>query len=324
MIAWFIVPCCALWAAGALYFDTPFAALSTPLSVAFLLALLAAAIFVRSKLGKLLVIIAGFVIVLAWWLTLTPTNVANWQPDVSQLAWADVNGDQITLHNVRNCDYRTESDYIPRWDTRTVSLSRITGADIAINYWGSTLMAHPILSFQFADAPPICFSIETRKKVGQSYSAIGGLYRQYELIYIVADERDVLRVRTNYRHGEEIYLYRLKAPVEHVRAAFLEYARTLNVLHDAPRWYNAIADNCTTAIRQQRAINERIPWDWRMLANGYGDQLLYERGAIDTSLPFAELKRRSLINTRAMAADRSPNFSALIRVGLPGMSTILP
>jgi hypothetical protein len=102
----------------------------------------------------------------------------------------------------------------------------------------------------------------------------------------------------------------------------MEYIRTLNIVHEKPRWYNAITDNCTTAIRQQRAVNERVPWDWRLLANGYGDQLLYERGAIDTSLPFAELKRRSLINARAVLADRSPDFSRLIRAGLPGMSTI--
>jgi len=304
-IAWFITLCCALWAAGALYFDSPFVSLGAPVAAAFIVALLAIVIFVRSKLGRLLAILACFIIVLAWWFSLVPTNVANWQPDVAQLASAEVNGDKVTLHNVRNCDYRTESDYTPHWETRTVSLSRITGVDIAINYWGSKLMAHPILSFQFADAPPVCFSIETRKKIGQSYSAIGGLYRQYELIYVVADERDVIRVRTNYRHGEDIYLYRLKVPSERVRAAFLEYVRTLNVLRDGPRWYNAVTDNCTTAIRQQRTVNERTPWDWRILANGYGDELLYERGAIDTSLPFTELKRRSLINARAVAADRS-------------------
>ena len=127
---------------------------------------------------------------------------------MAQEPWAEINGDEVTLHNVRNCDYRTETDYTPRWETRTVRLSQLTGIDLAINYWGSPWMAHPIASFQFADAPPLCFSIETRKEIGESYSAIGGLYRQFELIYIVADERDVIRVRTNFRHGEDVYLYR--------------------------------------------------------------------------------------------------------------------
>ena len=162
-------------------------------------ALLAVLLFVRPFRPKLGLFAALFVVVLIWWLTLAPTNNANWQPDVARLAWADVQGDEVTFHNVRNCDYRTETDYTPHWETRTVRLSQITGIDLAIDYWGSLWIAHPIASFQFADAPPLCFSIETRKKVGQAYSTIGGLYRQFELIYVVADERDVIRVRTNYR-----------------------------------------------------------------------------------------------------------------------------
>jgi Domain of unknown function (DUF4105) len=255
---------------------------------------------------------------LTWWLTLKPTNEANWQPDVAQLAWAEINGDQVILHNVRNCEYRTETDYTPHWETRTVRLSQITGIDLAINYWGSPWMAHPIVSFQFADAPPICFSIETRKKVGQTYSAIGGLYRQFALIYIVADERDVIRVRTNYRKGEDVYLYRTTVSAERARERFLEYIHSLNLMRDKPRWYNAVTTNCTTSIRDQHPAAERIPWDWRILLNGKGDELMFERHTIVTAgLPFSELKARSLINPCAKAANLSPNFSQLIRIGLP-------
>ena len=121
-------------------------------------------------------------------------------------------------------------------------------------------MAHPIVSFRFADALPLCFSIETRKAVGQSYSAVGGLYRQYTLIYVVADERDSIRVRSNYRPGEEVYFYRTMASPEQARTRFLEYLNTINALRDQPRWYNALTDNCTTNIRTQRSINERAPW----------------------------------------------------------------
>jgi Domain of unknown function (DUF4105) len=140
----------------------------------------------------------------------------------AQEAWAEVKGDEVTLHNVRNCDYRKDTDYTPRWETRTVRLSQLTGLDLAINYWGSPWMAHPIASFQFANAPPLCFSIEIRRKIGENYSAIGGFFRQYELIYIVAGERDVIRVRTNFRRGEDVYLYRTTASPEKARERFMD------------------------------------------------------------------------------------------------------
>jgi hypothetical protein len=198
-----------------------------------------------------------------------------------------------------------------------VRISEMTGIDLAIDYWGSPWIAHPIASFQFADAPPLCFSIETRKKLGQTYSTIGELYRQFELIYIVADERDVIRLRTNYRN-EDIYLYRTTVSPARARERFLEYIHSLNALRNKPRWYNAITANCTTSIRTQHPPKERVPWDWRILLNGKGDELLYERHYIVTGgLPFAELKTQSLINDRAKRADASPDFSQLIRVGLP-------
>ena len=145
-----------------------------------------ALIFLRGSWRKLGAIFAGFAVVLAWWLTLKPSNEANWQPDVAQLASAEINGDEVTLRNVRNCDYRTTADYTAHWDTCTVHISQITGIDMAINYWGSPWMAHPIVSFQFADAP-ICFSIETRKKVGQTYSAVGGLNKFAQWAFFGAD-----------------------------------------------------------------------------------------------------------------------------------------
>jgi hypothetical protein len=306
------------WAAGALYFDLPIAWLRAPLALLYGLAMLAALFFIKGRWRALGAVAAGFVVVLAWWFTIKPSNERNWQPDVAQLAWAEINGDEVTLHNVRNCEYRTETDYTARWETRTVRLSQITGIDLAINYWGSPWMAHPIVSFQFVDAPPVCFSIETRKQLGQTYSAIGGLYRQFELIYIVADERDVIRVRTNYRHGEDVYLYRTTMTPSQARERFHEYVRSLNEIRDQPRWYNAITTNCTTSIRDQHPTAGRMPWDWRLLLNGKGDELMFERHAIVTArLPFPELKARSLVNARAQASDASADFSELIRVGLP-------
>lgn len=306
---------CAIWAAGALYFDFPKAAPYA--GIVFVIAVLASVIFVRGKLLKLGIVFGACALVTAWWLRLKPSNDCAWQPDVAQQAWADVQGDEVTFHNVRNCDYRTETDYTPHWETRTVRVSQITGIDLAVDYWGSPWIAHPIVSFQFADAPPLCFSIETRKKVGQTYSTIGGLYRQFELIYIVADERDVIRVRTNYRK-EDIYLYHTTISPAQARERFLEYIHSLNALRNKPRWYNAITTNCTTSIRTQHPPNERLPWDWRILLNGKADEMLYQDHAFATGgLSFTELKQRSLINERARAADQDPNFSRIIREGLP-------
>ena len=315
MPVWLIALSCAAWAFGALHYDFPVA--KTVVAWVFAVAIVAAIVFLRGAAKKLGAVFVAFGLVLGWWLTLKPSNNGNWQPDVAQLAWADINGDEFTFHNVRNCDYRTATDYAAHWDTRTVRLSQITGIDLAIDYWGSPWIAHPIVSFQLADAPPLCFSIETRKKLGQTYSTIGGLYRQFELIYIVADERDVIRVRTNYRK-EDIYLYRLTISPAQARERFLEYIHSLNALRNKPRWYNAITTNCTTSIRTQHPADERPPWDWRILLNGKGDELMYERHLLVTGgLSFAELKTRSLIDTRAIAADDSPDFSKLIREGLP-------
>ena len=216
MPVWLIALSCAAWAFGALHYDFPVA--KTVVAWVFAVAIVAAIVFLRGAAKKLGAVFVAFGLVLGWWLTLKPSNNGNWQPDVAQLAWADINGDEFTFHNVRNCDYRTATDYTAHWDTRTVRLSQITGIDLAIDYWGSPWIAHPIVSFQIADAPPLCFSIETRKTVGQTYSTIGGLYRQYALIYLVADERDVIRLRTNYRN-EDIYLYHLTVAPDRARAA---------------------------------------------------------------------------------------------------------
>jgi hypothetical protein len=314
--AWLATFVCATWAAGALYFDFPTARALA--AILFAIILLAAIAFVRGRSLKLGAIFAACALVAAWWLTLKPGNDGAWQPDVAQTAWAEIKGDDITFHNVRNCDYRTDTDFTTHWETRAVRLSQITGMDVAIMYWGSPWMAHPVVSFRFADALPLCFSIETRKTIGQEYSALRGLFRQYTLIYIVADERDSIRVRSKYRHGEDAYLYRTLASPAKARVRFLEYVNATNKLRDHPRWYNALTSNCTTNIRTQRSVEQRVAWDWRMLVNGKSDELLYEHHLIATGgLPFSELKRRSQINKRASDADQDPDFSRVIREGLP-------
>ena len=309
-----------LWAFGALWFDFP--AAGGIVAWGFVIGVTAASLCFRGSWIKCAVPLFGVGVVLAWWLTLTPRNDRMWQPDVAETAWAEQHGDEVTLHNVRHCDYRTEDDYTPRWETRTIRLSQLTGVDIAIDYWGSEWMAHPIVSFTFADAPPLAFSIETRKEKGESYSALGGIYRQFELICIVADERDVLRVRTNYRKDEDLYLYRTQLTPEQGRMRLLEYIATMNALREHPRWYHALTTNCTTAIRTQHPVSRRTPWDWRILVNGKLDRLFYEQGVFHTSgLPFPDLKLRARVNAAAQAADASPDFSRLIREGRPGFGS---
>jgi len=269
----------------------------------------------RALLG--LIVICG--LVLGWWLLLPPSNNRNWQKDVAVLPWAEVLGDKVTLHNIRNCDYRSETDYTVRYYDKTYDLARLKSVDLFLVHWGSPFIAHTMLSFDFEGEGHLCISIETRKRVGASYSTLKGLFRQYELIYVVADERDLIGLRTNYR-GEQVYLYHLNTTEDFAREVFLNYLKKLNGLRQRPEWYNALTGNCTTGMRERTApYNPDGRFDWRIIVNGYLDEMLYERKRIDTSLPFPELKKRSLINERAKGHDKSPDFSRLIRAGLPAL-----
>ena len=308
-----------LWAAAALYFDVRESWLRILLAAVYGLGMVAVWIWIRRPL-KMVVTAAGFVVVLAWWITLQPANDRDWLPDSAVLPFADITANQVSIHNIRNCDYRSETDYDVHYYDKTFDLDQLRTVDLYLVTWGSPDIAHTMVSFGFTSGDQVCFSIETRKEKGEDYSALKGFFRQFELIYIIADERDVVRLRTNYRVGEQVCLYRLQATPEQGRQFFLDYLRRANELHERAEWYNALTDNCTTAIRTQRAAADRAPWDWRMLLNGHLDELLYERGAIITNLPFAELKKMSNINARAKAADRAADFSAQIRQGLPGFN----
>jgi len=309
----------ALWATAALYFDFRISWLRMPLVIAYLLMLAFVWIRRSSRWLKLGVTMGAFALVLVWWLSLRPSNNRNWQPDVATLAYADINGNRVTLHNIRNCDYRTETDFDTRYYDKSFDLDRLSSADLFMVYWGSPHIAHTMISFGFGESDYLCFSIETRKRKGQGYSAVKGLFRQFELVYVVADERDLVRLRTNYRQGEEVYLFRLKSSREQAHTLFLNYLSRLNSLRQKPEWYSAVTENCTTGIRNQRAAADRAPWDWRILFNGHGDQMLYEHGVIDTNLPLAELKEKCHINARAKAADKATDFSRQIRKGVPGI-----
>jgi len=306
----------AAWSAGALYFDLPVPVpVRTALAISWVIGAAALGVFGGWR-GRTLAAL-GFAMIVAWWLTLRPSQQEDWQPQVATLAYSRRDGDRLTVYNIRDFDYRSATDFTPRYDTRTFDLANLRALDLFINYWGSPYMAHPILSFDFGEQGHLCFSIETRPKRGQNYSTLGGLYRQFELIYIAADERDVVRLRTNYKK-ENIYLYRLNLSPEEIRIRLTEYLDRLDELHAHAVWYNAVTANCTTSIRAQHPRAEQPPWDWRILVNGFADQMLYERKALAGSLPFSELKAQALINQRAQDAGDAPDFSERIRAGLAG------
>jgi hypothetical protein len=266
-----------------------------------------------------LVILAAFAVVVCAWLAVPPSNDRDWQPDVAELPWAETQGDRMLVHNVRNADYRSETDFTVHYEDRELDLSKLRSLDLFLIYWGSPSIAHTIMSWGFEGDEFLAISIETRKEVGESYSAVRGFFRQYELFYVVADERDVVRLRTNYR-GEDVYVYRLDAPPEGARGLLLGYFAAINGLRDEPKWYNALTENCTTAIQRIARPLQRRSWlSWKLFLNGYLDELAYDIGALDRSLPFAELKAKSRVNERARAAGDDPRFSVRIREGLPRM-----
>lgn len=307
-----------VWGAMALWFDGPQSrVLAGVLAIGLLTLSILLIALVRPSLRGLAVAVLPVVAVALWWTSIPASNTRDWTPDVARTARASFDGSLVTIQNVRNFKYRSESDYDPHWETRTYDLDKIRGVDLFLSFWGPTQIAHTIVSWDFGDGQHLAISIETRKEKGESYSALRGFFRQYELYYVVADERDLVGLRANYR-GEQVYLYRIRVPAAQARALLVDYLNEVNRLADHPQWYNALTQNCTTAIRghaQDIGAGGRL--DWRLLANGHLDELLYERAQIDTSLPFADLKARSDITEKAKAADDSPDFSTQIRQGLP-------
>ena len=253
-------------------------------------------------------------LVVVWWRSVSPSNDRDWSPEYARTSWAEITPDQVVIHNFRNCEYRSENDFTVRWETRAFTLSKLRGLDLFMNYWGSRHIAHTLLSFDFGDEGRVCTSIETRRERHEPYSPIRGFLRQYELYYVIGDERDLVRVRTNYR-DQDVYLYRLaKAQPEKLRALFLTYLQSATHLRDHPRWYHATLSNCTTNIRlNAQASGFPIIWDWRLLVNGHLDELLYQRGMIASSLAFAETKARAQIKQRARSAGIAADFSERIR-----------
>jgi hypothetical protein len=280
--------------------------------------MVAATVLLRRTGRAWLVAFVGFAGVLVWWFSLTPSHDRIWADEYSRLPWAEIRGNEVTLHEVRAFDYPESGAEVPRWETRTFDLDQIEGMDLAVNFWGSPWSALPIVIFRFNDVPPAALAIETRREKRETYSALAGFYRQYELIVLAGSERDLLGVRTVHRPSEDVYLYATTLSPERARGRLLDYLQTINGLSQRPRWYNAVTSNCTTAIRGMHQ-SPLLPLDYRLLINGQGDEMLYERGILQTDgLDFAELKQRARINAAAQEAYRTDEFSDKIRANRPG------
>ena len=324
IVLWLIVT--TSWATLAVYFGNPRNESVQPVvqtALSFIVAFsgliaITGLLFISSISNWLLLVHSViFLVVLLWWLNIKPSNNGNWQADVNKLPYARIKRDLVTVYDIRNFSYGNEFDFYPDYYNKTYDLNNLEGVDLFAVYWMGSAIAHIIMSFDFGGHNYLAVSIEARKKKGMIHSNIKGFFRQYELIYIVADERDVIGLRTNYRNNppEHVYRYRIKAPKENIKRLFLSYIDNINSLYKKPAFYNSLLSNCTTLIwLQNKIVNPgHIPFSWKILLSGYVPEYLYETGWLDQNLPFTELKNRAYVNRLIKKHKVSSLFSSIIR-----------
>ncbi len=307
------------WATLALYYsDLPGAPLRAALAVAFL-AFGVWALWITHR-PRMPWLFAGlFVLVAAYWATILPSHDRPWRREVAAMPQAIIDGDRVRLLNVRNFEYRNRDDFTVRYEERDVQLSHLVAVDFYVSYWRIGPVSHTFVSFIFDNAPPVSISIETRPEVGEGFDPVASLFKQFELIYVIGDERDLVRLRTDHR-DEDVFLYRTNASPAAARELFLVYLERINQLHDHPEFYHLLSNSCTiNIIRYANIAGRRGGFDVRHYLNGFIDAYLYNSGRIDTSLPFDELRRRSRINEVAHVAGMTDTLFARIRAGLPSI-----
>jgi hypothetical protein len=305
-----------LWTAGAMFYDVARASfVGWVMSIGWILAAALAFLFWQPPQVPFVVLLGVFSAFLFWWFRQRPSHERAWDPNFARLPRIELDGDTLRIHNLRNTEYPAFNKMMPRFETRTVRLSRLCGLDLLILHWGSQWMSHPIFVFDFGADGRVCVSIEVRYRLGQEYGFLRTLYRQQEFMYVVSYERDAILQRTRYRKGEDLYLYRWSASPIDMRHILFEYIHSINQIAAQPRWYNGLTSNCTTTIYAQGRA--RIDWDWRILFNGSLDRLMYERGRLDQSLPFDSLKQQSRLNEIANSAP-ADGFGDHIRRALSG------
>jgi hypothetical protein len=316
----FIVSLPALWGCFALWYQVPGGKPLKILAVTLWAMFSLAVLFALSRTRMLFAAAAfavAFAILLLWWHRLAPSNDRVWADDVAQMTRGSVAGNRVVLHNVRNFDWRSTSDYTQRWETRSYDLERLDSVDMVLSYWTIQAIAHVLISFGFDNGDHVVFSVEIRPEIDESFSEIGGFFKEFEVSIIAADERDVIRVRTNVR-GEDDYLYRLRLPKSAMRSLLLAYVAQANSLVQTPRFYNTVTVNCTTLIyHMMKHIVGHLPVDYRLLFSGYLPSYVYKVGGLDKRYTLDELRAFGRITQRAKSADRSETFSDDIRQGIP-------
>jgi hypothetical protein len=315
-----VIACMTAWASLAIYYSNlPGETLRTDIAIGFAACTAAAFLFIKKRVWTLIGYLIIFCLIVAWWLTIKPSNDRNWQPDVAVLPYATIMDNRVTVHNIRNLSYRTETDFDAHYYDKTFDLTTLDSVDLIAVYWMGDAIAHIMMSFGFQGKDFVAFSIETRKEKEEGYSTIKGFFKQYELIYIAGDERDLIRVRTDYRKPQEdVYLYRIRFNRERGQKLFMEYIKQINAMKERPVWYNTLTTNCTTNIIMHiKTFSERIRYNWKILLSGYTPLYAYEIGALDTRIPFSELRKRSHVNPKAHAIGNDPEFSRKIREGIP-------
>lgn len=305
----------AAWGVGALWFQLPAGEVARKLAVG---AWIGGSIFMlvcfwRGGYRPLGVWLVVWIALMAWWASIQPSHQRIWADDVARMVTGKVEGSVVTLDQVRNFDWRSDSDYSARWEPRRYDLDQLRSVDVALSYWMGPAIAHTLVSFGFSDGRYLTFSIEIRKERGESFDALAGFFKRYETVLIAADERDILRVRTNAR-GEDMWLYRLRMQPETMRSLFMAYLAEGEQLKRAPRFYNTLTSNCTTIVYQMaRRITPGLPLDWRLLASGYLDRYLYDLGVLAGQGGFEALRENAHVTARARAADGAADYSSRLR-----------
>jgi len=316
--------CIMIWGGFALWYQFPTAQTGKVIAIGIWTLLASLAIWqiwaTQTRWSLLLLYGVAFISLLGWWSTIKPSNDRDWADDVAHVLHVDVNGDQVTLDRVRNFHWRSETDYDARWETRHYDLKDLTSADLILSYWMGPAIAHTLVSFGFKDGSHVVFSLEIRKKRHESFSAIGGFFREFEVVMVAADERDIVRVRSNVR-GEQVYLYRLHVPEQDLRAMFLNYMDEARALEHRPQFYNTLTTNCTTIVYDlARRVSPGLPLDYRLILSGYLAEYAHDIGLLTPNNEFKTLQQQGYINPRAIASGQDANFSDLIRQGVPGIA----
>ena len=309
-----------LWGTAAIWLRLPMTGAGRGAVAALFVATMMTAIVSLWKQNvyvSLAIVVVVWAVLLGWWATILPSNNRNWQPDVAHVARGQINGDVLTVENVRNFNWRTDSDFDARWETRQYRLSQLQGADLFLSYWAGESVAHAIMSFNFEGSDPLAFSIEIRKEKGENYSALTGFFKTYELAVLAADERDVVKVRSTVR-GEDVRIFRLDMRPETAMGLLREYVVLANDVSENPRWYNTLSANCTTMIfGMARRLDPRTRLDWRILLPGQLPSYLREHEFVSREVPLDGLIAASRIGRRAAGPLPDTRFSTRIRNGVP-------